>query len=207
MKFQNILLLSILFSNCLAFAETITFKTQPIQKNKNPFTGNIPYIKGNGFEQINQHIRKELLKDDGTPIEFESDKIYQDHDYLSIRVNQEISGGCTYYRSRYFVIDLKHKKLIIPDQIIKKYQLSATEVSRQIGEELKPCIIPKTPITEECNSADMQYLYRNYAEDPHTIELKNADGFYLKKNIPGISFDAGVYSVPFEFNLKTKKTQ
>lgn len=188
-------------------AETMTFTTQHLPNKYSSFTGNIPLIQGHGFEQINRQIEKELLKDDGTPIEFESDKIYQDHDYLSIRVNQEISGGRTYYRTRYFVIDLKNKKLMTLDQILNKNQLSATEISRQIGEELKPCIVQKAPITEECNSADMQYLYRDYAEDPHTIELKNTSGFYLKKNILGISFDAGPFSIPFEYDLKSHKTQ
>ncbi|RZG72828.1 hypothetical protein [Acinetobacter sp. WCHAc060025] len=202
---KNIILLTLLISTNL-YAVSI-FTTHSVPKKFSSFTGNIPYIQSKDFEKINQQIQQQLLQDEGVPIDFESDKIYQDHDYLSIRVNQEISGGRTYYRSRYFVIDLKNKKLMTLDQVIKKYELSATNISRQIGEELEPCILPKTPITEECNSADMQYLYRDYAEDPHTIDLKNADGFYLKKNILGISFDAGVYSVPFEFDLKTKKIQ
>ena len=153
---KNIYLSSILiFSSSFIHAETITFKTQAIQKSKNPFTGNIPYIQGKGFEQINRQIKRVILKDDGTPIEFESDELYQDDNYLSIRVNQEISGGRTYYRSKYFVIDLKNKKIMTLDQIIKKYQLSTTDISRQIGKELEPYIFPKTPITEECNCADM----------------------------------------------------
>lgn len=90
------------------YAESI-FTTHPIPKKFNSFTGNIPYIQAKDFKKINQQIQQQLLQDEGVPIDFESDKIYQDHDYLSIRVNQEISGGHTYYRSRYFVINLKNK--------------------------------------------------------------------------------------------------
>lgn len=199
---MKIIFVLILLVSSSIYAETITFKTQPIQKSKNPFTGDIPYIQAKGFNQINQQIKNELLIDDSTSIEFESAKIYQDHDYLSIRVNQEISGGRTYYRSRYFVIDLKSKKLMTLDQILKRYQLSATDISRQIGEGLEPCIVQNTPIREECNSAAMEYVYRDYAKDRHVIDLINAKGFYLKKNILGVTFDAGPYSVPFEYSVK-----
>lgn len=114
---KNIILLTLLISTNL-YAESI-FTTHSVPKKFSSFTGNIPYIQGKDFEKINQQIQQQLLQDEGVPIDFESDKIYQDHDYLSIRVNQEILGGRTYYRSRYFVIDLKNKKLMTLDQVIK----------------------------------------------------------------------------------------
>ena len=69
--------------------------------------------------------------------------------------------------------------------------------------KIKPQTFSKT--ANDCDSADLQYLYRYYAEDRNFIALKNANGFYLKKDILGISFDAGAYSIPFEYNLKTKQ--
>lgn len=203
-----ILPLVIILNTAPLHAETITFKTQPILKSKNPFTGNIPYIQGKGFDQVNQQIKKQLLADDGTPIDFDSEKLYQDQHYLSIHTHLEIQGGRSYYREKYYVIDLKTKKIVTLEQILKKYHLSARQITDQIAQQINPCIDDSVTATAEiCESADMEFFYRYYAEDRNFIELKNADGFYLKKDILGISFDAGVYSVPFEFNLKTRQIQ
>jgi hypothetical protein len=104
------------------------------------------------------------------------------------------------------VIDLKKKQFVTLPQILKKYQLSASQISSDIAKQLDPCIEQqKSAIAENCDSADLQYLYRDYAEDRKIIDLKKADGFYLNKDILGISFDAGPFSVPFEYNIKTKQ--
>lgn len=204
---KEIILLLLCFSSNL-YAETITFKIQPIQKSQNPFTGNIPYIQGKGFEQVNRQIRQQILADDGTPIDFDSEKLYQDQHYLTTHTHLEIQGGRSYYREKYYVIDLKTKKIVTLNQILKKYQLSAHELSKQIAQQLNPCIGDSVISKPElCESAEMEYILQNYSLDRNSIDLKNADGFYLKKNILGISFDTGVYSVPFEFNLKTKQIQ
>ncbi len=188
--------------------ETITFKTQSIHKSKNPFTGNIPYIQGKGFNQVNQQIKKQLLTDDGTPIDFDSEKLYQDQNYLTTHTHLEIQGGRSYYREKYYVIDLKTKKILTLNQILKKHHFSAKQITDQIAQQINPCVDNTVTVTDEiCESADMEYFYQYYTEDRNFIELKNASGFYLKKNILGISFDAGPFSVPFEFNLKTKKIQ
>lgn len=208
MKLKIILTVFCISSHSITYAETITFKTQPIQKSKNLFTGNIPYIQGKGFEQVNRQIKQQLLVADGTPIDFDSEKLYQDQNYLTIHTHLEIQGGRSYYREKYDVIDLKTKKIVTLNQILKKYQLSAKQLSTQIAQQINPCIddsvINKPKL---CESADMEFFFRDYAEDKNFIDLKNADGFYLKKNILGISFDAGAYPVPFEFNLKTKQIQ
>ena len=165
-------------------------------------TGNIPYIPGKGFEQLNQRIKQELLVDDGIAIDFDSEKLYQDQNYLSTHTHLEIQGGRSYYREKYYVIDLKIKKILTLDQILEKYQLSAKQITDQIAQQINPCVESTTTVTDEiCESADMEYFFRYYAEDRNFIELKNADGFYLKKDILGISFDAGPFSVPFEFNI------
>ncbi|AWL28012.1 hypothetical protein A7P53_06280 [Acinetobacter defluvii] len=197
---KNIILLTLLVSVNL-YAE-VTFSTYPIPKKFSSFSGNIPMLKGKGFHEINKQIQKQLLINDNTPIEFSAEKIYQDHEHLSIQVHQEISGGRIYYRDKYYVIDLKDKKLMTLDQVLKKYQLSATTISKQIAEELEPCITSEAQLNEECSSGDREFLYRDFAEDRHRVDLKNADSFYLKKNILGISFDAGGFSVPFEFGLE-----
>ena len=199
----HITLFLILFAP-MSFAENIHFKTQAIQNSKNPFTGNIPYIQGKGFTQINQQIKKELLADDGTRIDFSSEKLYQDKNYLTTHTHLEIEGGRSYVREKYYVIDLKTKKILTLNQILKRYKLSAQDISKQIAQQIAPCVEGKLTVSsEECEDATMQYLYQYYAEDQNFIDLKNADGFYLKKDILGISFDAGVYSVPFEYSLKT----
>lgn len=209
MKIKNILSLSILLLSCVASAETITFKTLTIPPQYTNFSGNIPFIQGKGFEKINQQIKHELLADDATRIDFSSGKIYQDQNYLSVYTHLEIEGGRSYYREKYYVIDLKNKQFATLSQILQKYQLSAAQISNEIAQQLDPCIENKTATlsktSNDCDSADLQYLYRYYAEDRNFIALKNANGFYLKKDILGISFDAGAYSIPFEYNLKTKQ--
>lgn len=197
--FAQLLFLSLLQTT---YAETFTFKTRTIQKSKNPFTGNIPYIQGKGFEQINRQIKKELLADDGTPIYFDSEKLYQDQNYLSIHTHLEIQGGRSYYCEKYYVIDLKTKKIINLNQILKKHHFSAKQITDQIAQQVNPCVDDTITSTAEiCESADMEYFFQYYAEDRNFIELKNADGFYLKKDILGISFDAGPFSIPFEFEI------
>lgn len=54
---KKIILLLLCFSSNL-YAETITFKTQPIQNSQNSFTGNIPYIQGKGFDQVNRQTKQ-----------------------------------------------------------------------------------------------------------------------------------------------------
>ena len=196
------IMLPILCCSAYLHAETVTFTTQAIQKSNSPFTGNIPYIQGKGFEQVNQRIKKELLADDGTAIDFDSEKLYQDQNYLSTQTHLEIQGGRSYYREKYYVIDLKTKKILTLDQILEKYQLSAKQITDQIAQQINPCVESTATVTDEiCESADMEYFFRYYAEDRNFIQLKNVDGFYLKKDILGISFDAGPFSVPFEFNI------
>ena len=206
MKIKNILSLSIQLLSCVASAETITFKTQTIPSKYTNFSGTIPFIQGKDFEKINQQIQQELLADETSRIDFSSEQVYQDHDYLSIHIHLEIEGGRSYYREKYYVIDLKKKQFVTLPQILKKYQLSASQISSEIAKQLDPCIEQqKSAIAENCDSADLQYLYRDYAEDRKIIDLKKADGFYLNKDILGISFDAGPFSVPFEYNIKTKQ--
>lgn len=206
MKIKNILFLSILLLSSIASADKITFKTQTIPQKYTNFSGDIPFIQGNGFEKINQKIQEELLTDQTTSIEFSSEQIYQDQDYLSIHTHLEIEGGQSYYRDKYNVIDLKNKKIAILAQILKKYHLSSDQISNEIAKQLDPCIEQQaSTVSTDCDSADLQYLYRAYAEDRKIIDLKKASGFYLKKDILGISFDAGAFSVPFEFNMKTKQ--
>ncbi|WP_173912339.1 hypothetical protein [Acinetobacter sp. Marseille-Q1618] len=200
----------IIFSLYIPFshAETIIYQTHSIPTKYNLFSGNIPYIQGKDFDQVNQQIKQQLLADEDTPINFSSEKIYQNQNYLSIHTHLEIEGGRSYYREKYFVVDLKTKKLSTLKQILKKYQLSEKMITARIAEQIRPCIndlIIHKP--ELCESIDMQYLFKYYAEDQNFIHLKNADSFYLKKNILGISFDAGAYSVAFEYNLKTGKIQ
>lgn len=206
MKIKNILFLSIQLLSCVASAETITFKTQTIPSKYTNFSGTIPFIQGKDFEKINQQIQQELLADETSRIDFNSEQVYQDHDYLSIHIHLEIEGSRSYYREKYYVIDLKKKQFVTLPQILKKYQLSASQISSEIAKQLDPCIEQqKSAIAENCDSADLQYLYRDYAEDRKIIDLKKADGFYLNKDILGISFDAGPFSVPFEYNIKTKQ--
>lgn len=96
----------------MSIAENIHFKIQAIQKSNNPSTGNIPYIQGKGFTQINQQIKKELLADDTTRIDFSSEKLYQDKNYLTTHTHLEIEAGRSYVREKYYVIDLKTKKIL-----------------------------------------------------------------------------------------------
>jgi hypothetical protein len=206
MKIKNILFLSILLLSCVASAETITFKTQAISPKYANFSGDIPFIQGKGFEKINQQIKHELLADDATRIDFSSGKIYQDQNYLSIQIHLEIEGGRSYYRDKYYLIDLKNKQFLTLSQILKEYQLSASQISNEIAKQLDPCITQQSStVSTGCGSADLQYLYRAYAEDRNMIDLNKANGFYLKKDILGISFDAGPFSVPFEYHIKTKQ--
>lgn len=206
MKIKTTMSLVILLLSCVASAETIIFKTQKIPSKYTNFSGTIPFIQGKGFEKINQQIKHELLADDATRIDFSSESLYQDQNYLSIQIHLEIEGGRSYYREKYYVIDLKNKQFVTLPQILKKYQLSASQISNEIAKQLDPCVEEqKSAITENCDSADLQYLYRDYAEDRKIIDLKKADGFYLNKDILGISFDTGPFSVPFEYNIKTKQ--
>ncbi|MCU4537800.1 hypothetical protein KTI96_11560 [Acinetobacter bereziniae] len=206
MKIKTTMSLATLLLSCVASAETITFKTQTIPSKYTNFSGTIPFIQGKGVEKINQQIQQELLADETSRIDFSSEQIYQGHDYLSIHIHLEFEGGRSYYREKYYVIDLKKKQFVTLPQILKKYQLSASQISSEIAKQLDPCIEQqKSAIAENCDSADLQYLYRDYAEDRKIIDLKKADGFYLNKDILGISFDAGPFSVPFEYNIKTKQ--
>ncbi|WP_353169513.1 hypothetical protein [Acinetobacter sp.] len=206
MKIKTTLSLATLLLSSVASAETITLKTQAISPKYANFSGDIPFIQGKGFEKINQQIRQELLADETSRIDFSSEPLYQDQDYLSVHIHLEVEGGRSYYREKYYVIDLKNKQFVTLPQILKKYQLSASQISSEIAKQLDPCIEQqKSAIAENCDSADLQYLYRDYAEDRKIIDLKKADGFYLNKDILGISFDAGPFSVPFEYNIKTKQ--
>jgi hypothetical protein len=205
---KNLIVLVLIFFTSFSHAEIVTFKAQPIQNSKSPFTGNIPYIQGKGFDQVNHQMKKQLLVNDGTPIDFDSEKLYQDQHYLTIQTHLDIQGGRSYSHEKYFVIDLKSKKILSLNQILKRQKLSADELSKQIAQQISPCLDDRSANKLDlCESTDMQYLFRNYAENNNFIHLKNAASFYLKKNILGISFDAGAYSVPFEFNLKTKQIQ
>lgn len=208
MKIKTTLSLATLLLSSVASAETITLKTQAISPKYANFSGDIPFIQGKGFEKINQQIRQELLADETSRIDFSSESLYQDQDYLSVRIHLEVEGGRSYYREKYYVIDLKNKQFVTLPQILKKYQLSASQISSEIAKQLDPCIEQqKSAIAENCDSADLQYLYRDYEEDRKIIDLKKADGFYLNKDILGISFDAGPFSVPFEYNIKTKQLE
>ena len=150
------------------------------------------------------------MADDATRIDFSSGKIYQDQNYLSVYTHLEIEGGQSYYREKYYVIDLENRQFVTLPQILQKYQLSAAQISNEIAQQLDPCIENKnrnaflkrlmTAIAQICNT-----YTDHYDEDRNFIALKNANGFYLKKDILGISFDAGAYSIPFEYNLKTKQ--
>lgn len=85
----------IIFSLFIPFshAETIIYQTHSIPTKYNLFSGNIPYIQGKDFDQVNQQIKKQLLADKDTPINFSSEKIYQNQNYLSIHTHLAIEGG------------------------------------------------------------------------------------------------------------------
>lgn len=110
---KSIFIILIIFLNCfsLSFASPIQFKPKTISSPDNLLSGKIPYIKNKEFKQINTQIYSALLKDyDGARIEYSSEILFQNQNYLTFKVHKEIQGGRSYSREQYFVIDLKQKK-------------------------------------------------------------------------------------------------
>jgi len=120
---KKIFLMTLCLSSNL-YAETSIFQTIPIPSKYTNFSGNIPYINGIGFEEINQIMSDTLLADYDSRISFSTERVYQDNQYLSIHIHLEIEGGRSYYRERYYVIDLKNKELVLLNQMLKKWWCS-----------------------------------------------------------------------------------
>ncbi|ALH94443.1 hypothetical protein [Acinetobacter equi] len=200
---KNIFFILIIFFNCLSvsLASPIHFNPKTILSKDKLLTGNIPYIKNKEFKLLNKQIHSELFKDyDETRIEFFSEILYQDEDYLTLKVHKEIQGGRSYSREQYFVIDLKQKKILNLFEILDHYDISASEIENQISKQLKT--INETELSNESfENFQLTELAYFYNEHPEIIILNDKTSFYLNNNILGISFDIGVASYAFEFKV------
>lgn len=211
---NKFLMLSLILLNLTqtVWAMPILVQTIPTPQNKPQFSGDLPYISNLAFEKINANIQRDLITEDDTPIEFSSALIYQNKDALSIHVHLEISGGRSYSREKYYVIDLHQHRIMQLKDMLKKYHLSAQKIEQEIAQQLSPCLNPpnSTQTSEDssyCEDLTLEYLLKDFKSDKNTVQLSKANGFYLKHNLVGISFDSGPYSVTFEYNLKTHRIE
>ena len=193
-----------------ALAIPIQFIPQTISSKDNFLNGNIPCIKNNEFSKINEQIRSDILKDsDGARIEFDSTILFQNDDYLTLQVHKEIQGGRSYSREQYFVIDLKQKKILNLLDILNRYDISPSEIENQISKQLKAA--QEAESSHEGFEYFEDYLLSGlasfYNEYPEFINLTKDSQFYLNNNILGISFDLGIASYAFEFNIHQLQNQ
>lgn len=195
------------------WATPILVQTLPTPRDKPQFSGHLPFIPNTAFEKINTQMQRDLLTEEDIPIEFSSALIYQSKDALSIHVHLEISGGRSYSRERYYVIDRHQHNIIQLQDILKKYHLSAPKIEQQIAHQLSTCLNKNTQSTHTAEGssyfedASLEYLLEDFKTDQNRVQLSRANGFYLKQNIVGISFDSGPYSVAFEYNLITHRIE
>lgn len=200
---KSIFIILIIFLNCfsLSFASPIQFKPKTISSQDNLLSGKIPYIKNKEFKQINTQIYSALLKDyDGARIEYSSEILFQNQNYLTFKVHKEIQGGRSYSREQYFVIDLKQKKILNLFEVLSRYNISVIKIENQIAKQLKAA--HKANLSnesfEDFQLSGLAYFHNEY---PEIINLNNQTSFYLNKDILGISFDIGVASYAFEFKV------
>lgn len=146
-------------------------------------------------------MHSELFKDyDETRIEFFSEVLYQNEDYLTLKVHKEIQGGRSYSREQYFVIDLKQKKILNLLDILNRYDISASEIENQISKQLRVAF--KADLSDESfEDFQLSGLANFYHKYPEIININDQTSFYLNKDILGISFDIGVASYAFEFKV------
>lgn len=205
------LYLSILLLVCLpqnSLAQKIEFKFNQIpQKNIN-FSGTLPLITTFGFESVNEKILIDLLLD-GTRTHFTSTKKYQSSNHIVFHVHLEIEGARSYTREKYYVIDLDSKKLLSLSDILKLYNIVPQDIESEISKKLSDCQIQSllSISLDYCEDAGIEVLLNYFADDNRFIQLKNTNNFYLRDQIIGIVYDVGLYSVPFEYNIKSQSIQ
>ena len=153
---------------------------------------------------MNKQIRSELFKDnDGIRIEFSSEILFHNKEYLTLQVHKEIQGGRSYSREQYFVIDLNQKKILNLLDVLHRYDISTLDIENKISQQLKTAFNAELS-DESFEDFQLISIATFYNEYPEIIKLDKETSFYLKHNILGISYDIGVASYAFEFDIKTR---
>ena len=96
--------------------------------------------------------------------------------------------------------------------MIYRYELRVKNIEKAISQSLSSCLdveqsVSNTLKPDYCEDANLEYFIRYYLEDRDIIRLSNVDSYYLKNDRIGFSYDAGAYSVTFEYNLKTHQIE
>lgn len=193
------------FISPLNSQSTLKFTTTAVHaKNSKYFSGTLPKLEGDGYKRLNYDIQRQLYKDLDQShfyVDIQTKKIFQDKNYLSYETFLEISDMTTRYKSYYYTIDLKQKKIVHLDEYLDKHQLSKQKINQALKSFIAQCREKVTP--EACEDYPFNEMLLNIKND-NFFNLNNVSTFYLKADILGLSFEDSKFSYNLEYEPKTQ---
>lgn len=214
----TIIYLSIFSISQKCFAQNNSIEIKSISTTHSSVKIQIPIVKlfsiqdsslvKKNIKETNNKIYKKLKAFDSKGYEYVNIKptvISNDSGYLSISIEEELTGGTTQYYDWNILIDKSTGLMISPNQAFQHFGFSLADVQNQINDWIKPCMdSDRQKVPEKCMDAELESFVERIADDSD-ISSEQPSGVYLKNGNLGVSFDTNKFSPSFEFDLKTKK--
>lgn len=179
-----------------------SIKIKPLY-NQN-LSGELPFIKNNGFSNIYRQIRSYIAtrfdtKAEQYPVEVSNQKIFLNNNYLSFSVNYNISNATERYFTKYYTVDLHSRDVISFVDYIKREHLNIQQIEGKIAAFINPCFSAKIP--EYCHDIALQSLLDETGNK--ALNLNKSTNFYINGDKLGFGFDSAKFTYTITYNRKT----